>query len=1057
MLAKSSFTATVGGAGGAGNSGGDVNVDSVTVTTGGAGANGILAQSIGGGGGIGGSSLASGATNITLGGNGGSGNDGGAIAIHNVTVTTSGGAAAGILAQSIGGGGGHVGQGGLNDLISEADIVRNSSFTLTTSGAAGDGHDVNIGCSPDAANPVADCAINVTTHGATGIGVLAQSIGGGGGSTQISNAGYDSFDIALNAGAAGAGASGRVGILDSATNGKLNVVTHGDGAIGIVTQSLDSGGGALLFDDAAASKIAYQLGSGVSGANGGTLIDFFGSVTTHGNHAAGIYAQSLSNAYTVFDTTGPTVVYGGNGINTATNWIHLHEGSSITASGAYSDALWVKTASSAAANIQPFHGIDPGSSQPPAYDTTPRAVAVIAHGAINATGQGAWAIRIDNNAGNAAIPDGQVTSYLQVGMAPLSSQGIMIPQITSGPNAAGAIYVKDTGSTRVDIIGPVTAQNGPAIKIDAGKIALNIDGNFGAIQGDINATLTQPNSSMVLALGQSVTGSVNAISNGGYVEIDNDNGYILNPNGTAISFDTTNASISLGTLTGDVVGPALTTDNVANPATVIAGNSTGSVIGAIRLVTLPNPMGSGFNFRIDGSGGHSDIWNIASVDFSKATAYDDFELTKLPTAAFKPFTLIQVADGVPANGRLSTFGLRPDLALATRYDLSYASGPNQSATVTVNGVSVDFTRASLPSSYGSAVQLANAQVQAVYNATTPVDPTTPLYVDLLAAANHRYRGNLESDLNNMNYVYHQSEQESAATLASNSNDDLLSCGGDVLASVNPVAQGQCNWAKATYSDAERDNGSHRDRATGLAMGHQLELSDNFFLGYGAHYTNTTFNSDVTHADGKRTGVGAVLKYTDGRNFGSLSILASYGWADSVRQVATRTGALTASSHHRNLVIAPRLRLGRLFDIEPLDLITMVDFDLPIVHDYGYVEHGPSAYNMRVAPNTNTLFDIHPSVQLGGHFQLGGVNVRGFGSLGYRFAFNNIEARTSLVDGIDPNFQALAVYHRDRRQVTYGLGSIIDMSDRLELRLNYDLAKGSEDRNERFSMKAALKF
>ena len=115
------FGFNFGAIGGDGNTGGNVTVDnSGLVQTAGEGAHGIFAQSIGGGGGNGGLVLAANiligaptsAPLIAIGGVGGDGGDGGDVTVTNSgQILTTGANADGILAQSIGGGGGNSSMG----------------------------------------------------------------------------------------------------------------------------------------------------------------------------------------------------------------------------------------------------------------------------------------------------------------------------------------------------------------------------------------------------------------------------------------------------------------------------------------------------------------------------------------------------------------------------------------------------------------------------------------------------------------------------------------------------------------------------------------------------------------------------------------------------------------------------------------------------------------------------------------------------------------------------------------------------------------------------------
>ena len=195
----------MGGNGGTGNAAGNVDVESVgNITTGVAGgsfatpkanSSGIVAQSIGGGGGNGGFSLlVSGSYNSvvspitpkTVGGNGGSGGVAGDVSVSSTgTVLTNGALSYGILAQSVGGGGGN---GGFS--VGAALSYKGGADINSVGGSGGAGN--NAGTVTVNASSSTDSSLSgysIYTLGAGSDGILAQSIGGGGGNGGFSVAG----------------------------------------------------------------------------------------------------------------------------------------------------------------------------------------------------------------------------------------------------------------------------------------------------------------------------------------------------------------------------------------------------------------------------------------------------------------------------------------------------------------------------------------------------------------------------------------------------------------------------------------------------------------------------------------------------------------------------------------------------------------------------------------------------------------------------------------------------------------------------------------------------
>uniref|UniRef100_UPI0035CBB5FA hypothetical protein n=1 Tax=uncultured Sphingomonas sp. TaxID=158754 RepID=UPI0035CBB5FA len=252
---------TLGGIGTAASPGGAVSVtQSGGIATDGALAPGVILQSIGGGGGSVGAYLSAGASpgaiaTVGLGGNGGTGADGGAItASYTGGIQTSGGDSVGVLAQSIGGGGGEV---------RLADIGTSALAIGGTGGVAGKGGAVSLTNSG-----------TIRTSGARSHAVLLQSIGGGGG------AGFGALGGTLTRNAANSGDGGAIGFVQQG-----DVVTIGDGAFGIIAQSIGGGGGWLdgLFAGSA----------GGQGRGGTVTLSVTGNVVTTGADATGILAQSL--------------------------------------------------------------------------------------------------------------------------------------------------------------------------------------------------------------------------------------------------------------------------------------------------------------------------------------------------------------------------------------------------------------------------------------------------------------------------------------------------------------------------------------------------------------------------------------------------------------------------------------------------------------------------------------------------------------------------------------------------------------------------------------------
>ncbi len=334
------FAMALGGDGGTGNHAGQVDViNGGTIETSGVGAHGIFAQAVGGGGGSGGSarsmilsidpsnwnpsdsppepgSISAGAT-LSIGGKGAAAGDGGIVNVTNEgMIITRGADAYGIIAQSVGGGGG-VGGGGYHGLdwqdfgVSEdlepfLDLLPvqdegDVHIALGGSGASGGGIGKKV-----TVNNIG----GITTYGGGSIGLLAQSIGGGGG---IGGAGATGGDGSITLGGSG-GVGGAGGTIEIQQTG--NVETFGVAAHGIFAQTVGGGGGYAGNADKGITDSGINLaigGAGGAGGDGGDiLINSAGSITTHGDGAIAIFAQSVGGGGGIGGTIGEGFGFAGS-------------------------------------------------------------------------------------------------------------------------------------------------------------------------------------------------------------------------------------------------------------------------------------------------------------------------------------------------------------------------------------------------------------------------------------------------------------------------------------------------------------------------------------------------------------------------------------------------------------------------------------------------------------------------------------------------------------------------------------------------------------------------
>jgi len=347
-----SFTLSMGGSGGAGGSGDAVTVRSDnTITTKGVFATGILAQSVGGGGGAGGNArsfqidlsanpidyipfldLLDFNTTLVFGGNGGAGGSGKAVTVTGSNdISTEGAFAHGIAAQSVGGGGGAAGSAftfefSTTDLPPEipgldeiTGLTKLSMVMEGASGAAGNGGTVSVTNSG-----------NIATQGDFAHGIVAQSVGGGGGLAGMLNPqgvtettfGAGMRGILKQIEGVGASFAGSVG--GNGSGGEVtvaqtgNITTQGRYSHGIFAQSagglLSGGPVSVTLDgdiDAQGVDSSGILAQSVGGAGGGNIsVNILGG-TVRGGSGEGAGVWFMDGANNVLTNHGTVTTMGG--------------------------------------------------------------------------------------------------------------------------------------------------------------------------------------------------------------------------------------------------------------------------------------------------------------------------------------------------------------------------------------------------------------------------------------------------------------------------------------------------------------------------------------------------------------------------------------------------------------------------------------------------------------------------------------------------------------------------------------------------------------------------
>lgn len=357
VFSATPFNAYVGGNSSGGALSGDGGIvqygNTGTTATTGDNAIGILVGSIGGGGGLetftfSNTTSGTGITNVTevVGGSQASAGAGSAVMIPTFSgpISTQGQLSEGVLVQSIGGG------GGLASFVVNSPLgfsVNSGGLSLAAGSNTLAGSTGGVGGQGDAVTMTSTAS--VTTSGTGALGVIVQSIGGGGGVAQEYGATVSGTNTAI-LGAAGS-ATGTGGTVMLSSGGIIS--TTGTGAHGILAQSIGGGGGFIqAFDqNGTPLNLAVSAGGGGSGSGGAVSVSNTGAISTMGAGAYGIIAQSIGGGgglvgggafATSLTTTGPFAgTAGGAGSG---NTVGISTSANISATGLNSTAIFGESA-----------------------------------------------------------------------------------------------------------------------------------------------------------------------------------------------------------------------------------------------------------------------------------------------------------------------------------------------------------------------------------------------------------------------------------------------------------------------------------------------------------------------------------------------------------------------------------------------------------------------------------------------------------------------------------------------------------------------------------------
>jgi hypothetical protein len=1070
----------VGGTGGTGGDAGEVKVvNEAAITTSGQRSRGLVAQSVGGGGGDGGTASAtsyglsdicnvvSGKFNcpnpddeeegsstvsinstVQIGGAGGAAGDGKAVNVTNsAAITTAGQLGHGIYAQSIGGGGGNGGEGALgieawttNQIaVNITDLPGNllpsfSSLDVAVGGAggaAGKGGTVTVNNTgailingPDASYVSAYTGLkggpsNILPFLAGGIGIFAQSVGGGGGDGGAGSSSLTAIVTVGNSGSGG-GDGGDVTVI----NGNTITNKAGYNGIGILAQSVGGGGGTagdvgLGWSD---SWEGLNIGVGVgvqgdggAGGNGGKVsVTSSGAIVTTGVSSHGILAQSV----------------GGSG-----------------------GMAGISTQSSLSTNI--LVGSTGGSGDGGDVSVTVNApISVSGSGSVGVAAHSASGVVADDSSGTITIG---VNS--DISAAGEGGRGLLVGSASFQNMATGAVSVAiasgakvSTGATSAETVGILGAGAGSTLT-NAGTI---VSGNTASYAVRVEA----PNPITITNTG---TGTIT--------------GSILN---AAAEFDAGGGStlVNSGRLeSGEVIALERAGSVFSNSGVLSAGGL--DTIEATRITAPSVQILAGSTLEADldftsATGGDiaGDLISLGAAASAGGTPLDlTIEALSIrPNVALSgttPLALTGQATVLSAEGALPPSAFTVASTGAVAYALEHGS-TGDGDTIAVN-YAVDTTPWSGPGA-AAVPEDVRRKVNANHNAFGD-------YVEdlLTGAAPNAFAAELGSyvlnrpDAGSLLGTYENliAEETFASTDATRFSalrfaDRLKTCGRrgeDGMVTFDD--EGSCGWGAIEGGYLERDGSNagpaYDERLFGLSAGAQTKVGDGVFLGAALGWETSSLSFDGASGDVDRVQAGLVGKLERGATTFATSISGGWYGTSLDRTVVTPEGIVTAHGDPDGGFVAAHARIDYRFELGGLYLKPAADVGITYLSQGSYKESGAGGYGLSVGSLDLTTVSVNPFIEVGGVFAIDGMKANARVRGGVLALFGDDPSVNASFVGA-PKGPSFAIVNDDD-DLFADLGAAIDLavSDRLVVKGSIDALLSGDEQSVGGALRLNLSF
>jgi hypothetical protein len=1003
--------------------------------------------------------------------------DGGSVtATNNFDVKTFGPSSTGVIAQSIGAGGG---VGGAT-MVSQ---IKNASGTYNVGG--------NVVVGGNAANTGNGGTVSVNnndsidTEGDASFGVLAQSVGGGGGESMVTASNLTATSNALTIKLGGSlGTTGDGGQVTAANNG--NITTSGNGAVGMVAQSVGGGGGDVVVLQTTGTKTFLQ---GLSaGAFNPANLDAAVSV---GSNAI---AQTL---YNPCENTGLLTNSCGNGGNVS---VTTSANSTISTTGFDSHGVLAQSVGGGGGWVSGTSGSGSDPFSTPSMIGNGGDINLALAGSITTTGAGAYGVLAQSvGAGGLLAGDMQLTTQTMAfpgdgsnaqydrkgngGSITINNTGTIA---TSGVDAhaifaqsigGGGGYYSTVNGILMGTAGGFGNQGAVAIT-NAGNVSAS--GQYSsAIYVDTQGYVGESNVTINNNAGGTITGNASAPAimlmgnntNGDGLVINN--GTITNTNGTAIYTQSTNSGAlnyagvnNYGTLIGNVdIGQgSLNTSgywatNDSSSAGAVNNSGTLDIYGAD-----PGNLGtSTLNGSLTNSGVIKSTIDFYNNQASSLVVTGNATLNNGSSILLNPLSLTPGKD-VMVLAVEGNFTQNPTTIPVTdpgnNYLFNYTAvntGEN-ALSVSANPTS-HFTTTAQQDSFGGPI----------LNLTKYLDTNWTSSMTQSLAKTYASLANVTDATSYGAALMHLSSEGTAAAsvahaVASNAFVERMnSCprfdGGDAF-----QHEHDCVWGRViannTDMDASSDSVGYHQTGQVFQFGGQKEVAQDWFVGasVSSDHTNLDTESVSDSIGGHGWTAGIIGKHQMGDWLVSAALEGGETTYNSSRQASLYELGGTAQAKFDVTHWGIHSRISRQFAFDNWYLKPYVDLHATHINSDGYTERGAGQLDLNVAASHTNLFGVSPVLEAGSRINFGDDStLQIYGGLGGTF-YNqsNLGANMQLADAPGPvYFKQTSDVPQQRFTTTAGLD--FKTGDHWDARLEYTGQFASHFESNTGSLKVSYKF